>query len=394
MQGIEEIKEIIHSIRTILEQINGMPPGMETIREIQMASIEVNHMLYHAEKLKFQKDYDLETPEAYKSFLEEAKMLSDLWEQSLQRRVGKSVDIAFWEIYEYFKYVEIDTIYQTVVRYFLSLPEGLRIEFLSLPYRYTFLQNKMDYTKGDYTLIYQHVEMMAKNADTYKWLYWKLSDYRSKMVLNGIIQYWFQFDLNKLYCLCETAFSDYCDLDILSCDRNDVIVDLGAYTGDSVQDFIHTYGEYKKIYAYEITPSTYQTLIENLSRYPNVIPMRKGAGKRAGVMFVNDGSHAAGNKLQDSGEIEVEVVTLDEDIKEPVSVIKMDIEGSEKDALLGAASHIQREKPKLLISSYHLPEDIFEIPHYINSIRDDYKFYLRFYGHGCLWPCDYVLFAV
>lgn len=51
---------------------------------------------------------------------------------------------------------------------------------------------------------------------------------------------------------------------------------------------------------------------------------------------------------------------------------------------------------KLLESEYfltHLPEDIFEIPQLISSIRDDYKFYMRFNGMG-LWPCDYVLFAV
>ena len=94
------------------------------------------------------------------------------------------------------------------------------------------------------------------------------------------------------------------------------------------------------------------------------------------------------------GNVRIEVVSLDEDIKEPITIIKMDIEGAEKAALRGAYHHIKNEKPRLLISSYHMPEDIFEIPKLIHSIRDDYKFYMRFNGHNGLWPCDYVLFAI
>ena len=111
-------------------------------------------------------------------------------------------------------------------------------------------------------------------------------------------------------------------------------------------------------------------------------------------MYVNNDGNNAGNKLLSTGDTEVEVVTLDDDISEQISVIKMDIEGAEKDAILGAEYHIRNEKPKLLISAYHLPGDLFDIPCLINDIRDDYKFYIRFNGHGCLWPCDYVLFAV
>ena len=65
----------------------------------------------------------------------------------------------------------------------------------------------------------------------------------------------------------------------------------------------------------------------------------------------------------------------------------------EQDALKGAARHIAEEKPRLLISTYHKPEDLFQIPRLIDSMRNDYTYYLRFNGKG-LWPCDHVLFAV
>jgi len=236
--------------------------------------------------------------------------------------------------------------------------------------------------------------MMVSNVENYKWLYEHLEDYRSKAVLNGIIKYWFDFQIEGLRNICETTFKDYYDLDILQITGEEVVVDLGAYTGDSVVQYAKEIGMYKRIYAYELTPTTYKNLVKNIEYLTNVIPIQKGVGGEKRTVCINDAENSAGNNIENIGDTKVEIVTLDEDIKEPISIIKMDIEGAEKEALLGARQHIVNERPQLLISSYHIPEDIFQIPLLINDMRDDYKFYMRFNGHGCLWTCDYVLFAV
>ena len=394
MQNYDQIYKIISDVRKVAEAMKSKLISAEDVQNVQLISAEVNYMLYHSQRLRFQGNYDMQKEEDYYSYIGEISALAELWEQSLQRRIGNRTDVEFWEIYECFKYADIDEIYQTIVQHFLSLPEGLRIEYLSLPHRYTFLKNRLDFTENDFSLIAEHVELMANSVEKYRWLYEHLADYRSKYILNGIIRYWFEFDINRIHSLCETVFPDYYDMDILQCSEDDVMVDLGAFTGDSVEEYIHAYGTYKKIYAYEITPSTFETMKKRLEPYPNVILKQNGVGSAAGTMYVNNGGNNAGNKLLSEGDTEVAVVTLDDDISEPISVIKMDIEGAEKDAILGAEYHIRNEKPKLLISAYHLPGDIFDIPLLINDIRDDYKFYLRFNGHGCLWPCDYVLFAV
>lgn len=394
MHEFDQIESIIGTIKIIVNAMKLNKVGIRDIQDVQLTADEINQTLYHTKKLKFQKEYDLNNEKEYFAYIGEIEALLVLWEESIKHRSGNCVDKVFWEIYECFKYVEPKVIYDMTVETFKNLPEWLRIEFLSLPHRYSFLKNKIDYTKDDYSLLWEHVNMMSNEVEKYRWLYEHLADNRSKKVLNGVIQYWFTFDADELHALCETVFSDYYDLDIVQCDENDVMVDLGAYTGDSVIDYINTYRSYKKIYAYEITPSTYQTLVNNVSAYPNVTTVHKGVGSRSGAMYVSGADYGAGNHLSDSGDTLVEVVTLDEDIKEPISVIKMDIEGAEKDALLGASRHIAEDKPKLLISSYHLAEDIFEVPYLINEMRDDYKFYMRFNGHNGLWPCDYVLFAV
>ena len=95
-----------------------------------------------------------------------------------------------------------------------------------------------------------------------------------------------------------------------------------------------------------------------------------------------------------SGEKEVIAVSLDEDIKEPITLLKMDIEGSEQKALLGAKEHIINDSPKLLISVYHNHEDIWKIPRIIEDMTPDtYNFYLRSYG-GNVFPTEIVLIAL
>jgi hypothetical protein len=70
--------------------------------------------------------------------------------------------------------------------------------------------------------------------------------------------------------------------------------------------------------------------------------------------------------------------------------IKMDIEGSELNALKGAKKVICKYRPKLAISVYHHPEDIYEIPKWIESLNLGYKFYL---GHFTTHRDETILFA-
>ena len=66
-----------------------------------------------------------------------------------------------------------------------------------------------------------------------------------------------------------------------------------------------------------------------------------------------------------------------------VDYIKLDIEGAELDMLHGAAKTIARWKPKMAISAYHKPEDLWTLALYIKSIRPDYEFKFRHYKIDC-----------
>ena len=57
--------------------------------------------------------------------------------------------------------------------------------------------------------------------------------------------------------------------------------------------------------------------------------------------------------------------------------IKMDIEGFEMNALLGARETIRANRPILAVCVYHKPEDLREVPLLINSLSDAYRYFLR-----------------
>ena len=130
-------------------------------------------------------------------------------------------------------------------------------------------------------------------------------------------------------------------------------------------------------------------------KYSNIEIIQKGVGSENTYMYVNKmgTTDASGNMLGQDGTKKIQVVTLDDDLSEPVTLIKMDIEGAEQDALKGSVRHIREEHPKLLICVYHNNRDIFEIPKWLYQVRDDYRLFLRSNGwqYG---PSEIVLFAL
>ncbi len=76
---------------------------------------------------------------------------------------------------------------------------------------------------------------------------------------------------------------------------------------------------------------------------------------------------------------------------ERATFIKLDVEGAELETLKGAERTIKEYKPRLAISIYHKPSDIYEIPELLMEYRSDYKFYIRHYT-SYVW--ETVLYAI
>lgn len=247
--------------------------------------------------------------------------------------------------------------------------------------------------------IFEQIELkelaLFEHIGEYAWLYERLEDYRSKKTLYSILSNWYRYDFTSTAQTKEHMYDDYFDLDVVSCTPEEVVVDLGAYTGDTVKSYIRNYGEdcYRRIYCYEITPDSFGKLQKNLAGLRDIELRLKGVADMPGRLSLSPNEYASANRLLPDSEGEVEVTTLDLDIEEPVTLIKADIEGMEQRALAGARGHILNDHPKLLISVYHSNEDLWRIPQIIHEISRDYRFYLRYRGSP-IYPTEISLLAV
>ena len=252
----------------------------------------------------------------------------------------------------------------------------------------------LDTEKNDYNEIYEKAKSLYEHIDDYIWLYNNLSDYSSKKLLFGILNNWYQYDFITLKESMSLNYKHYFDLDIIPYSNNQVFVDVGAYIGDTTQDFINTYNNYKKIYCYEVTLETMAKLKNNLSKYNNIIYKNKAVSNDNSIMYLKESNiNSSANQVDNSGTIEVETVSLDNDILEKIDIIKMDIEGSEHNALIGCKNHIINDNPTLLISVYHNNEDLWKLPKLIYEYNNNYNFYLRYYSNY-IFPTEIVLFAI
>lgn len=254
---------------------------------------------------------------------------------------------------------------------------------------------RLEEDKGIFEEIELKAAALGRHTEDFVWLYERLCDYRSKKTLYAVLNNWYSYDFASTSQAKEYMFDAYFDLDLIPECKNETIAELGAFTGDTVQSFVANYGAdcYKKIYCYEITPSTFEKLEKNLSGYKNIVCRLAGVSDSAGAASL--GKSAGGdsaNALADGGN-EVIVTTLDDDIKEPLTMIIADIEGGERKALVGARGHILRDRPKMLWSVYHNNEDIYGIAQAVCGMRDDYKFYLR-YKSSPIYPTEITLYCL
>lgn len=305
-----------------------------------------------------------------------------------------SIDQKFISLTEEIQKKSLEEVFTHIRNKFVQIPleiqNSLEDYFSKFPY-----WGKLKREDGVFEELYLRSVSIKEHLEDFIWFYSVLEDYRSKKILYAILNNWYNFDFQTLATSIETNYSHYFDLDLIQCGKDEVIVDLGAYTGDTILDYLSQYGieQYKKIYCYEITEESFDILKKNLSYYPNVDFRRKAISDQSGTISFKKSSvdHSA-NMIDLNGEEQIEAVSLDQDLIEPITLIKMDIEGSEERAILGARKHITKEHPKLLISVYHNHEDIWKIPRLVKEMWEGYQLHLRYYGNH-IFPTEIVLFA-
>ena len=166
---------------------------------------------------------------------------------------------------------------------------------------------------------------------------------------------------------------------------DDVIIDAGAFIGDTAVFFHHKLGGRCKVHSFELLDENLALLMHNLERNAvadeciviNKLALTDRSGDE--ILIAPGGSQGATSIFgKGTAGDRIQTVTLDDYVVlmdlPRVDFIKMDIEGSEVMALNGALHTIRHFKPKLAICLYHKWDDPFTIPTLIASTGVDYAY--------------------
>jgi FkbM family methyltransferase len=170
--------------------------------------------------------------------------------------------------------------------------------------------------------------------------------------------------------------------DLFKLSKNEVLVDCGAFDGDTLRLFLDASGNaFDRVIAFEPDPANFAKLAELVSHLPQTvrerITLHQAATGQINEKLMMDVGIGPSSYIG-CGNLEVESFALDSLLPDvPVTFIKMDIEGSELATLKGARNLIQKDSPILTISAYHRQSDLWEIPLLIQRLNPNYSFYLR-----------------
>ena len=223
---------------------------------------------------------------------------------------------------------------------------------------------------------------LEKNLEEINLAHSLLADDFSKKIFEGYVNFQFGGRIEILKEI-ETPEDEIYE-NVLKFNNNETFIDIGAYRGDTVENFVkRTNGNYKKIVAAEPDYKTYQKLIkncENINKFESYNAAITDFDGEIGF------SSLAGRQSAVGGENMIKSLSLPTLCKncEP-TFIKIDSEGCELEILKGGEEILREFKPKLNIAAYHKSEDIFKLPILINSINPDYKIHLRHHPYIPAW---------
>ena len=221
-----------------------------------------------------------------------------------------------------------------------------------------------------------------------------LSDEESKNIFAATVNYKLSGRMKYLLLARSTRDEIY---SLLPCENIHTIIDAGAYNGDTAREAKNYFHNLKKIYAIEPDNKNFK----KLARYCEaemeiqIVPINSAAWcENTDGSFMNSGnrnssvSSTASFEHKDTG---ISLVRLDSITNEKIDYIKYDVEGAEREALVGSDAIIRAYSPAMLVSLYHRSADVFEIVNTLKESYPEYDMYLRRLWCVPAWELDLIL---
>jgi FkbM family methyltransferase len=230
---------------------------------------------------------------------------------------------------------------------------------------------------------------LADHRDAWSALFERLEDDASRRVLADAIRFRLTADPMVMESY-SVRFRDQYFEDFLGL-RREVFVDAGGFDGDTTEEFCRRVPDYRRVHFFEPSPSNMAKARQRLAGFARIDYREVGLSDEAGALQFDPGAGSA-SAVSASGSQSIHVDRLDDLVNDPVSFIKMDLEGWELHALRGAAEHIREDRPKLALSVYHQASHFREIPALVLGFCPDYRVRLRHYTEG--WSETVMFFQI
>jgi FkbM family methyltransferase len=174
----------------------------------------------------------------------------------------------------------------------------------------------------------------------------------------------------------------------------DTVIDGGACTGDTAAVFSNAVGAGGRVFCFDPVADHLAILETNVKQFShaNVTIMPYGlSDKNVLAEPIVLSGYAPGFSSRNA-QVPLRSIDYLVNTKEiqKIDFIKLDVEGAELDSIRGAQESIRRFKPKLAISLYHKPNDIFEL---ILYLKDKFPFYSLYLDHYTIHLEETVLYC-
>lgn len=224
------------------------------------------------------------------------------------------------------------------------------------------------------------------NQENFNRAYELLEDDTSRKVFINIINFQYTGDIKYLdEC---TTEKDEIFNNILKFNDNEIYLDLGAYNGDTIEEFLsYCKNRYKSIIAFEPNSKNFSKLQKKCADLKNISLWQIGSYSKNTI--INFNNKAGRNSAISEKGTPTQTARADTILcGQRVTYAKLDVEGAEKETIIGMEQTIKLFAPKLNVAAYHRSEDLFALILQIHKLNPNYKFYLRHHPYIPHWDTN------
>lgn len=237
------------------------------------------------------------------------------------------------------------------------------------------------------------IAWLAKYEHELQQVYDRLADAASQEVFAATLNYKLSGKIEYLFD-CTTQREE--DLrQLVAPTEDELYMDLGAYNGDTINELgCLTDWHWQEVLAVEPDRRNcrkLRALAQSLAAEGLAVEVHEaGIWSEVGELGFSD-SGGRQSTFIGAQKRTVPVTTIDAVADgRAVTLIKMDVEGAEVQAIAGGRQTISTFRPKLFVAAYHYDIDLFRLPLLLWKLVSEYKIYLRKHPYVPAWELNFI----